>query len=70
MPRAEAENRFRAQEIAMAEMRDRLKTMEASKQGQNEQRTETQAMVPWVAALISLIGLAVAIAVALSRGAP
>lgn len=66
MPRAEAENRFRAQEGAMAEMRDRLKTLEATKQGHVEQRSETQMMVPWVVAILSLIGVAVAVAVALT----
>jgi hypothetical protein len=61
MPRAEAENRFRAQEITMAEMRDRLKTVEAMRVGQTQQRSETQMMVPWILAAISLAGLVIAI---------
>jgi hypothetical protein len=61
MPRAEAENRFRAQESAMAEMRDRLKTIEAMKQGQVEQRSDMQLIVPWILAAIALAGLVIAI---------
>jgi cobalamin biosynthesis Mg chelatase CobN len=61
MPRAEAENRFRTQDTNLAELRDRLKTIEATKQGQVEQRSEMQMMVPWILAIISLAGLVIAI---------
>jgi hypothetical protein len=81
MPKDEVLSRFESITESQADMRktqdtylrdvwDRLKTLEASKQGQTEQRTETQMMVPWVVALLSLIGVAVAIAVAFSRGGP
>lgn len=76
MPKDEVLSRFESITESQAEMRksqdtylrdvwDRLKTLEASKQGRVEQRTETQMMVPWIVALISLIGVAVAAAVAL-----
>jgi hypothetical protein len=61
MPRAEAENRFRAQEITMAEMRDRVKTVEAMRLGQTQQRSEMQMIVPWILAAIALAGLVIAI---------
>lgn len=70
MPRAEAENRFRAQESTMAEMRDRLKTLEATKVGKVEQRSELQMMVPWFLAVIALAGLVVTIIVAFGNRTP
>lgn len=62
MPRAEAENRFRTQDVNMGEVRDRLKAIEAMKQGYVEQRSETQQIVPWIAAAIAVIGVLVSIA--------
>jgi HD superfamily phosphohydrolase len=56
MPRAEAENRFRTQDTNMAEVRDRLKALEAAGQGRTEQRTE---FVPWLAAAIAFLGVLV-----------
>lgn len=77
MPKDEVLSRFesvtdnqadmrKTQDATTSEIRDRLKALEAIRQGGAEQRTETQMIVPWIVALISLIGLAVAIAVALA----
>jgi hypothetical protein len=80
MPRSEAENRFGAQaqiidelrktmEVNTLDLRDRLKAIEATKQGAVEFRSEsrdvTQTWAPWVVALVALIGVAVTIAVSI-----
>lgn len=81
MPRSEAENRYAAQgqiinefrkthDTDLTDFRDRLKTLEATKQGAVEQRSELQMMVPWIAAFIAFVGVAVAIAVALGGRTP
>jgi hypothetical protein len=81
MPKNEVLSRFESitesqsdirttQDTYLRDIWDRLKTLEASKQGQNEQRTETQQMVPWLIALISLIGVAVTIAIAFGGKSP
>jgi hypothetical protein len=82
MPKEEVLSRFESITDSVAEMRkaqdtylrdvwDRLKTLEASKQGHSEHRSETQMMVPWLVAIISLIGVAVAIIVAIGgNGTP
>jgi hypothetical protein len=78
MPKDEVLSRFESITESQAEMRkaqdtylrdvwDRLKTVEATKQGQAEQRNEMQMMAPWIAAFISLAAVAVAIAVALAK---
>jgi hypothetical protein len=70
MPKDEVLSRFesitetqsetrKTQDIIMAEVRDRLKALEAAGQGRIEQRTE---IVPWIAAAIAFIGVLVSIA--------
>jgi hypothetical protein len=72
MPKDEVLSRFESITESQAEMRkaqdtylrdvwDRLKTLEASKQGQTEQRNEMQMFVPWILAAIALAGLVIAI---------
>jgi hypothetical protein len=77
MPRSEAENRFGAQaqiinelrktmEVNTLDLRDRLKAVEAAKQGAIEVRSESrETWAPWILAIVALIGVAVTIAVAL-----
>jgi hypothetical protein len=76
MPRSEAENRFGAQaqiinelrktmEVNTLDLRDRLKAVEAAKQGATEVRSESrETWAPWILAIVALIGVAVTIAVA------
>jgi hypothetical protein len=72
MPKDEVLSRFESITESQAEMRkaqdtylrdvwDRLKTLEASKQGQIEQRNDLQMFVPWILAAIALAGLIIAV---------